>query len=72
MKHSENTRRPSTYQLLVQSEEKERNYFESLAYLLLIAATAASIWQFGHQLVTFTSIGVAASQSVTQQTTLRG
>ncbi len=57
-------RRQSTYQLLVQSEEKVRSYFESLAYLLLIAATAASIWQFSHQPITFTSIGVAASQEV--------
>lgn len=72
MKHPlnlKNTHRPSTYQLLVQSEEKERSYFEDLAYLLLIAATAVSIWQFSHQLVTFTGIGVAASQEVA---TLRG
>ena len=69
MKHPvnpENPHRQSTYQLLIQSEEKERSYFESLAYLLLMAATAASIWQFSHQPVTFTSIGVAASQEVAE------
>ena len=64
MNNPKNIDRQSTYQLLVQSEEKERNYFESLAYLLLIVATAVSIWQFSRQPVTFTSIGEAASQKV--------
>jgi hypothetical protein len=70
MKHPvnpENNHRPSTYQLLVQSEEKERSYFESLAYLLLIVATSVSIWQFSQQPVTFTSTGVAPSQEVAAQ-----
>jgi hypothetical protein len=60
----ENIRHQSTYQLLVQSEEKERSYLETLAYLLLIVTTSVSIWQFSHQPVTFTGIGVAASQKV--------
>lgn len=55
------THRQSTYQLLVQSEEKKRSGFEALAYFLLIAATSASIWQFSHQVVTFTGIGAAAA-----------
>jgi hypothetical protein len=65
MKHpvnSANVHQQTTYQLLVQSEEKERNCFETLAYFLLIIATAASIWQFSHQPVTFTGIGMAASR----------
>jgi len=39
----------STYQLLVESEEKERGVMEDIVYLLLIIATSVTIWQFGHQ-----------------------
>jgi hypothetical protein len=63
----------NTYELLVQSEEKKRNFFESVAYLLLIVATSASIWQFSHQPVTFPSIGLAVSKTaVAQETSVRG
>jgi hypothetical protein len=62
--NSQNIRRKSTYQLLVQSEENKRSYVESVAYLLLILATCASIWQFGRQPVNFAGIGNAASQNV--------
>ncbi len=47
----------STYQLLVQSEEKERGLIEGLVYLLLVIATTTSIWQFGREPVTFAEIG---------------
>ena len=49
----------STYQLLIESEEKERGFVESFVYLMLILATCASIWQFSHQPVTFANIGSA-------------
>ncbi len=59
----------NSYELLVQSEDKERNFFESVAYLLLIVAASASIWQFGRQPVSFTSIGLAASKNAVAQQT---
>lgn len=62
----------STYQLLIESEERERTAFESIAYFLLIAATAAAIWQFSHQPATFTDLGLAASENVAAQTALHG
>jgi hypothetical protein len=65
--NSEELRPRSTYQLLVQSEEKERSFFENLAYLLLIVATSASIWQFSHQPVTFTGLGLDASKNAIAQ-----
>jgi hypothetical protein len=43
----------STYQMLVDAEEKERSVIEDFVYLLLILATTVTIWQFGHQPVTF-------------------
>lgn len=51
---------PSTYQLLVQSEE-QRGAFEGVVYLLLVVATSLAIWQFSHQPVTFTDLGGADS-----------
>lgn len=53
-----------TYQLLVQSEEKERGLIEGVVYLLLVIATTASIWQFSHVPVTFAEIGEAHAQEV--------
>lgn len=58
----------STYQLLVESEETQRNAFESVVYLILIAAIGAAMWQFSHQLATFTNLGMAASQNVAVET----
>lgn len=46
------THQESTYQLLIESEEKERGVMEDIVYLLLIIATSVTIWQFGHQPVT--------------------
>jgi hypothetical protein len=43
------THQESTYQLLVESEEKERGVMEDLVYLLLIIATSVTIWQFGRE-----------------------
>ena len=42
----------STYALLLRSEEKERNVFETAVYLLLIATMAFSYWQATSQRVT--------------------
>ncbi len=59
--------RHSTYQLLVESEEKQRNAFESVAYLLLIVAMSAALWQFSNEPVAFTGLGLAASKTVAAQ-----
>ena len=50
--------------MLIKSEEKERGVIENIAYLLLVIATAATIWQFSHQPVTFVDIGVMHAQKV--------
>ncbi len=54
----------STYQLLVESEEKGRGLIEGFVYLSLALATAAAIWQFGHQPVTIAEIGVSHAQKI--------
>ena len=54
----------STYQMLVESEEKERSVIEDIVYLLLILATTVTIWQFSHQPVTFAEIGEAHADKV--------
>ncbi len=54
----------STYQMLVESEEKERGLVEAFVYLLLVLATVATIWQFGREPVTFAEIGVIHAQKV--------
>jgi hypothetical protein len=56
----------NSYELLIQSEEKERGFLENVVYLLLVVATSASIWQFSHQPVTFTSFGMASKNAVAQ------
>jgi hypothetical protein len=38
----------STYALLIRSEEKSRNVFEMVIYLLLILGPLVAIWQFAH------------------------
>ena len=39
----------STYSLLVQSEEKERNLFETLVYGAIVLSAVVAIWQVAHQ-----------------------
>ena len=39
----------STYSLLVQSEEKERNLFETFVYGLIVLSAVVAIWQVAHQ-----------------------
>ena len=53
----------STYQMLVESEEKGRLVIEDIVYLLLVIATATAIWQFTQQPVTFVDLGAADPQT---------
>ncbi len=54
----------STYQMLVESEEKERTVIEDIVYLLLVIATTTTIWQFSQQPVTFVDLGASHAQKV--------
>lgn len=42
----------STYSLLVRSEEKERNFFETAIYSLFILCSVFAVWQTAHQTLT--------------------
>ena len=55
----------STYQLLIQSEEKERGLIETIVYLLLVVATTTTIWQLSHEPVTFAQIDSSVQEPVT-------
>jgi len=39
----------TTYRLLVQSEEKNRNVLETVLYGLIAVSVAAAIWQFADE-----------------------
>ena len=52
MKNSNQYRTASTYALLFQSEEKERNISETFTYILLIGAAVFSIWHAALQPLT--------------------
>jgi multidrug resistance efflux pump len=39
----------STYSMLVQSEEKQRNVFETLVYGVIVLSAVVAIWQVAHQ-----------------------
>lgn len=54
----------STYQLLVDSEERGRGLVEALVYLLLVLATVVTIYQFGREPGTIADIGVAYAAKV--------
>jgi len=54
----------TTYQMLVESEEKERGLMETFIYLLLVLATVSAIWQFGHQPITLAAVGAADPQKI--------
>jgi len=58
-------REESTYQLLIQSEEKKRGLIEAIVYLLLVVATTTTIWQFSHEPVTFAQFGSSTREPVT-------
>jgi hypothetical protein len=57
---------PSTYELLIHSQEKERSLSETLVYLLLIGSAAFSFWYAALQpfhvpVVTVTNVIVAGA-----------
>ncbi len=54
----------STYQLLVESEEKGRGVFEAFVYLLLVLATVAAIVQFGREPIRIAEIGVNYAEKI--------
>ena len=54
----------STYQMLVELEDKERTIIEDIVYLLLVVATSTAIWQFAQQPVPFVDLGAAPAQTV--------
>jgi hypothetical protein len=56
----------STYALLMQSEEKERNLFETLVYGLFILSAVTAIWQVAHQPVKVPFTDKAHTASVAQ------
>ncbi len=73
LSNSQPAHQHSTYQLLVESEEKERNLVEDFVYLLLMVAVSAALWQFSHQPVTFTGLGMAKEKATwTAEGSLRG
>lgn len=39
----------STYSMLVQAEEKERNLFETFVYGVIVLSAVVAIWQVAHQ-----------------------
>ena len=55
----------NTYQLLIQSEEKERSLIEDIVYLLLVVATTTTIWQLSHEPVTLAQIASRVQEPVT-------
>ena len=56
----------STYRLLVQSEEKNRNILEIALYALVAVSALASIWQFAEQpnVLPLDRIGTATERAV--------
>jgi hypothetical protein len=50
--------------MLVASEEKERTLIEDFVYLLLVIATAVTIFQFGREPVRFADLGQPPVQKV--------
>jgi hypothetical protein len=56
--------RKSTYALLVRSEEKERGFFETIIYSLLVLSAVIGIWQFAHLRVPSPFANTAPTQIV--------
>lgn len=50
--NNESSVRPSTYSLLVRSEEKQRNIFETVIYALFVLCAVVGVWQFVQQPIT--------------------
>ena len=60
----------STYALLMRSEERERNMFEAVAYLIFIISAVFSIWHMAQQPFEMPVYGAAHTTSVTPNDTL--
>ena len=56
----------STYALLVRSEDKERNLFETIVYGLFVLSAVAAIWQFAHQPINLPLATMPETASITQ------
>jgi hypothetical protein len=56
----------STYALLIRSEERERNMFECVAYLIFILSAVFTIWHAAQQPVELPKGGVIHTTSVEQ------
>ena len=54
----------STYEMLVDAEEKERSLIEGIVYLLLVIATAVTIFQFGREPVKFADLDAAQAEHI--------
>jgi hypothetical protein len=54
----------TTYQMLVNAEEKERNVIEDIVYLLLVIATTVTIFQFSREPVKFADLGAAQAERI--------
>jgi hypothetical protein len=63
--HTASEHEETTYQLLIQSEEKERGLIEAIVYLLLVVATVTTIWQFSHEPVNFADFGSSIEEPAT-------
>ena len=64
---NENNLHESTYALLVRSEERERNLFETAIYALFILCAVFSVWQFVQQPVTIPNrVGGVTNQTSAQ------
>ena len=61
------THTPTTYDLIVQSEDKNRSLLETVIYALFILSAIVSIWQFVVQPVVVPShtAGFASNQTTT-------
>ena len=64
--HTYQSAAESTYALLVQSEDKERNLGETAIYMLLILGTVFSVWQVAQQPVNLPVNGVIQTAPIVQ------
>ena len=64
--HTYQSATESTYALLVQSEDKERNLSETAIYMLLILGTVFSVWQVAQQPVNLPVSGVIETAPIVQ------
>jgi hypothetical protein len=65
-----NTHKANTYDLIVESEDKNRSLLETVIYALFILSAIVSIWQFVAQPIVVPShtAGFASNQTTTTAT----